>query len=136
MQTPLLPGELSVSRPCPQHLALISTSDLEEQSHRPRPRLQREKTRTVFLALPITHYLSLGRAPLSPFCKMGVIKPVSDESDISEDLYDPGRKDGMAILPFLINASSFVRFITGFTWTTRGQRKPGESEPLHSGSAY
>lgn len=42
---------------------------------------------------------------LSPFCEMGIIKPVSDELGISEE---PGRKEGMAILHFLINVSSFL----------------------------
>ena len=73
---------------------------------------------------------------MSPFYKMGLMKPVSDELGTSKELYEPGRKDCMAILCFLLNVSLFLGFIAGFTWTTRGQRKPGESESSHFGSDY
>lgn len=58
MQTPLLPGEFSAPRPCPLHLPPVGRTELEEQGGRPGPRLRSEKTRTVFLASPITHYVS------------------------------------------------------------------------------
>ena len=67
---------------------------------------------------------------------MGIIKPVSDELGTGKELYEPGRKDCTATLCFLINVSSFLRFIAGFTRTTRGQRKPGESESSYFGSVY
>lgn len=55
---------------------------LEEKGHQPGPPLQSKKPGTAFLASPRTQYMSRGPVPLSPFCKMGIIKPVSDELGI------------------------------------------------------